>query len=777
MEEARRARGGGILLRRATGVSAGVLCLIAAIAGPVQAAPLTEHVPSATSQYSLAGGCFVLRSQHNSMYAVKAGAGYTATAATAAAAEPFRMQPTDLGKYLLYGPGEDFMGRNALTNAVEVAGAPSDNTDWTVAPDGSAFRMTVAGNRELAVGAANALVTVAAGSPTSASFFRFELVDDARCADYPEAEVNITGPLPTDQAPGSQVNGTVETHMHGMAYEFLGTAAHCGDPWHRFGAPVALLDCVDHGPTGCSAVLEQALSGPGCHDPGGWPTFAGWPRHTQYTHEQSYYKWVERAWRGGLRIWVNLMVENRVLCELYPLPSPGTTKNCNEMDSVRRQVDRIHDLEDYIDAQWGGPGKGWYRIVESPEEARAVINDGKLAVIKGMEVSEPFNCRMMASPAGDMPLCTESQLDAGIDELYDDLGIRQVELVNKFDNALTGVAGDGGTTGSITSLGNLYSAGTFWDLEQCPAGPDDPAVNHDHSPTALSHNDDAVVSAIIDLFDVSGITPPVYGAGPHCNQRGLSTLGERAIRRLMSRGMLFDPDHMSVLARNKALDLVEAEKYPGVMTSHSWSTDNALPRISKLGGLIGPAAKSPAGFYADWKHIRDHGYDDLNPYTYGFGYGADMNGFASQGGPPPVDKQITYPFQSPIDPTQTVNKQRTGTFEFDFNALGTAHYGLYADWGEAVRIAAGADGDEIIGEMRNAAEAYLQMWERSEAAAAGGAGSGGGSDAGAGAGAAPSSGKACATKRVKVKPKQPKAKKKPKKKRKKKKRKICSTLR
>ena len=80
-----------------------------------------------------------------------------------------------------------------------------------------------------------------------------------------------------------------------------------------------------------------------------------------------------------------------------------------------------------------------------------------------------------------------------------------------------------------------------------------------------------------------------------------------------------------------------------------------------------------------------------------------MNGFASQGGPPPVDEQITYPFPSPIDPTQTVHQQESGQKTFDYNdRTGTAHYGLYADWVEAVRVAAGADGPEIIDDMRNA---------------------------------------------------------------------------
>ena len=49
-------------------------------------------------------------------------------------------------------------------------------------------------------------------------------------------------------------------------------------------------------------------------------------------------------------------------------------------------------MQDYIDAQAGGPGKGFFRIVRNPFQARRVINRGKLAVVLGIEVSQPFDC-------------------------------------------------------------------------------------------------------------------------------------------------------------------------------------------------------------------------------------------------------------------------------------------------------------------------------------------------------------------------------------------------
>lgn len=39
---------------------------------------------------------------------------------------------------------------------------------------------------------------------------------------------------------------------------------------------------------------------------------------------------------------------------------------CNDMESVRIQARDLHNLQDYIDAQSGGPGKGFFRIVTIP---------------------------------------------------------------------------------------------------------------------------------------------------------------------------------------------------------------------------------------------------------------------------------------------------------------------------------------------------------------------------------------------------------------------------
>ena len=243
----------------------------------------------------------------------------------------------------------------------------------------------------MAVAGGGQVVSVPAGQ---AEVFTF--VPAEGCAIYPEISLNASGRAQHRARPRyGEVEGTIDGHMHMMAFEFLGGHAHCGEPWHKFGAPYALKDCEDHEPDGCAAVLETGLGGDPCHDTGGWPDFTGWP-HVRLAHARVLLLPLARARApGGLRVFVNLMVENRVLCEIYPDMSvvQGEPKtNCDEMDTVRRENQRIEELEDYIDAQAGGPGKGFFRIVENPFQARKAINKGKLAVIKGMEVSEPFDC-------------------------------------------------------------------------------------------------------------------------------------------------------------------------------------------------------------------------------------------------------------------------------------------------------------------------------------------------------------------------------------------------
>src|SRR5436189_4466049 len=169
------------------------------------------------------------------------------------------------------------------------------------------------------------------------------------------------------------------------------------------------------------------------------------------TYEGTYWRWIQRAWLGGLRLMVMGVNENRVLCELQQNRKHG----CNEMDTVRRGLADIKELQRYVDAQAGGPGKGFFQIVTDPYQARRVINEGKMAVVLEIEVSELFGCR-----GWDQPTCDQSQVDRELDEMYR-VGVRSSLLLNKFDNPLTGVRLDSGPVGGLINSANRLSAGSF----------------------------------------------------------------------------------------------------------------------------------------------------------------------------------------------------------------------------------------------------------------------------------------------------------------------------
>ena len=546
--------------------------LIALLAVPSAAPAATSPAPD---RYDFANGCYAMRSVALDRYVAKAEDGYAASASSAAEAEPFFMEPPELGRYLFYGPGRDYFVA-AGADGVEPAAEPSDAAEWEVKESGDGFSIgSVAAGKPLA---ANADGSLGLGGSAENAVFEFEKARG--CAEYPEVDVSALGDPAGGETPYGEAQGIVDAHMHMMAFEFLGGAVHCGRPWHRYGVEYALDDCPDHYPNGGAAVLENALSGGGrpTHDPVGWPTFKDWPAPDSLTHEQSYYKWLERAWMGGLRVFVNLMVDNEQLCDVYPFKANRPTP-CNEMATVRLEIKDIYELQNYIDAQEGGPGEGWFRIVEDPYQARKVINDGKLAVVLGIEVSKLFDCGVYNDVPD--PGCDREAIDRQLDAVHD-AGIRQMELVNKFDNALSGVAGDGGVIGPVVNSANFKETGSFWQMQTC-TGPEHAHDRPQETNTGQIPGQDAIFGASggLQTFGVPPGAVPAYPPPPHCNQRGLTDLGEYLLRQMVKRKMIFDPDHMSVLARNQALAFMGARDYGGIVSSHSWSTPDSFPEIYK----------------------------------------------------------------------------------------------------------------------------------------------------------------------------------------------------
>jgi hypothetical protein len=144
-------------------------------------------------------------------------------------------------------------------------------------------------------------LVLAALTPASAAAPWWEPV--ARPA--PDSQINVTGePFKGTDGQG-RVRGFVDAHNHLMTNEGFGGRLICGAAFSEKGVADALKDCPEHHPAGLGAIFEAIVTGDfDGHDPVGWPTFKNWPSYTTVSHQQNYYAWLERAWRGGQRVLV-----------------------------------------------------------------------------------------------------------------------------------------------------------------------------------------------------------------------------------------------------------------------------------------------------------------------------------------------------------------------------------------------------------------------------------------------------------------------------------------
>ncbi|MEA2124211.1 MAG: hypothetical protein QOI80_993 [Solirubrobacteraceae bacterium] len=530
-------------------------------------------------------------------------------------------KPTGPGTFML-ADGERVLG----------ADSPGPAAEWTVRPlRGGRYRIASAATRR--------------------TLYRGRLRRVRRCRHYPEATLGARG------RPFRRLWGFADSHLHITANLRAGGSVISGAPFDRFGVTVALGgDDRVHGPDGAADVTGNLLRGTpaGTHDTHGWPTFAGWPTWDTYTHQQIYYRWLQRAWLGGLRLVVAQTVEDEPLCRL----EPDRTHDCDETATAALEVAQLRELQRYVDAQRGGRGRGWFRLVYGPRQARHVIARGKLAVLIGLESSDVFGC----SERLQVPNCDRAQIDRGIAQLKR-LGVRSVFLAHWVDNALGGAAIEPGAKGTFIGAMQVAQDGYPFATGPCP----------------------------------------FPEQGERCNTRGLTELGAYAVQRLMDAHMLIEVDHLSEVGRERVLALAEGRRYP-LVSSHTGTggtwTREELRRLFALGGyasaVLDDAARLP---------------DAILAFGHPVGLGTDTGGFAAL--PGPGQPALAYPFRS-FDGRVRFTRERTGERAFDLNTDGMAHYGLLPDLlADAQRRPHGRRAMRVL--FRSAA-AYLRTWRRTGAA-------------------------------------------------------------
>ena len=501
----------------------------------------------------------------------------------------------------------------------------------------------------------------------------------------PTVNMNTQVAVPPAPAPADPLRGYVDLHVPMFANLGFGGAVVVGAPYDPVGGIAKALapdfgtemDVVGIGNTTMARVLPCPPLVPNCgrntlhanHLAGddfmgnngdratsyfGAPLFTGWPRWTSQTHQQVYYKWLVRAWRGGMRAMVMLAISNEFAC--------GASKrlrgtDCtNSMAAIDKQINAVYAFEAWHRLQ---PGGGWFRIVKTPDEAEQMIREGKLAVVVGVESDVLFGCKKKSN-------CSNEFVAGEVDKYYG-MGVRYIFPVHDFDTQF------GGTALFIADIetGNRFiMGGDGFTSAPCP-----------------------------------GVSDKL-----NCNTRGLTPSGTALVNKLMDKGMMIDVDHMSAKAIEDTFVLADAhggyplfvghglfnENYAAGKTRHErMRTAAQLAKLKALGGLVSvmtqdelttsqtSCAQSTVSFIQNYRYASDK--------MGAVAFGSDFSGIATHVGPRFGDdacnknasqrnaqqSRLEYPVK--IAGFGAFDRLVTGQRTFDFNVDGLAHIGLYPD--------------------------------------------------------------------------------------------------
>jgi microsomal dipeptidase-like Zn-dependent dipeptidase len=712
--------------------------------------------PPELDTFGFVNGCYSVRSGDSWLAATASGQNFEFNADQGAASR-FFMRASDLGTYLFYDEDGGYLVAEAgggpllrqttlqsdvmLIDDTYVSGA-----EWlpeTSLVDWDQYQLRNRRTDQLL----GENVVAAEGLPVT-----FE--PTTGCREHPELTLDASGQVMKTTFDDGDLYGIVDTHSHILSnFAFGGGGIFHGAPFHRLGVEHALPDCEPfHGTMGrkdffgfafdqagnesdgFTALIPDLVAGElseDNHPTAGYPEFTDWPNGpTRSTHQTQYYRWLERAWLGGLRLVVQHATTNSIICHFMVGEGIEHARyDCEDMTAVDRIIDETYAMQDYIDAQAGGPGLGWFRIVMTPAEARTVIASGKMAVILGIETSNVFDCYL--TPPGGAPTCDEDYVREQLD-FYHDLGIRALFPVHKYDNAFT--PGDGDR--AFIELGNMLNSGHWSNFDlNCPTevydGFDQGTVNfgglnmpRDVYDAPAVHNFSAFPDMPIEiasLFITQILEPPLEG--DYCQNATMTPLGETLLLEMMARGMIIEVDHLPQWSYVRAFELLQENDYPA-SGSHSRNFNGLL---YQLGGVSQSGfgrchdANNPGSSLAG-KLARIQQIIDVGGYP-AEGFGFDLNGFAGAPGPrfaqgscpTPQENPITYPFTSyagDVEFTEPVIGNRT----LDFNTEGLVHIGLLPELIEDARHDAVDDAD--LEPLFRSAEGYIRMWERAEERAA-----------------------------------------------------------
>ncbi len=491
------------------------------------------------------------------------------------------------------------------------------------------------------------------------------------------------------------------------------------------------------------------------HPHQGFPNLTDWPAQNSMTHQQMWYEWMRRAKDGGLKSIIALTVNSEVLGRAL-----GGDEPIDDKTNADRQIDEllafISRHRDFLDT------------VTNSARMRQVINEGKMAVIIGMEIDNIGNFYQNLS-------VTNAQIRNEITRLKN-RGVRYIFPIHVTDNKFGGSA----VYKELFNFSNKYATGQpitgTVPVELYPPVLPGHLFNVETAPdrNITFRLEGRVMSAmtrlrpLIELIDAGGfpILPPPLDIpslaikpiidpillalrfsqqyqlakkifldrhpelatydrivrsptdpGGHRNVLGLSEQGVFAIMEMMRQGLMIDIDHASEKSVNDMLRIASLNDYPvnsghnglrGRGDNEKTRTRGQLDTISNLGGMFGMGweNQNPNQFSMNYgTHLSAMGGKNT-------AFGSDIDGYAATPRKPVnASKFINYTNRSLPDFLSTCTMAGS-TRTWNYNTEGMAHMGLYPDFFEALK----KDGIPMstLNQLFLSSEYFVRMWEKCE---------------------------------------------------------------
>jgi microsomal dipeptidase-like Zn-dependent dipeptidase len=380
--------------------------------------------------------------------------------------------------------------------------------------------------------------------------------------------------------------------------------------------------------------------------------YIDFPRWNSFFHQMMHITWVRRSYEGGQRLMV-VPVGTAKSWE-YATTTDG------HMAPAKENIEKgIAELKRIVAAN-----SDWMQIALTPQQAREIVLNNKMAIIIGIEQGE-----------------IGSYFNSVIDEVtwLEQQGIRHVFPIHNIDNNLGGAAVFNSALNSYNDLVRRSSNDGPITAFKVREGNGN---SNDETRTAIKL-DRTFMRQNFRLLPIAGFgnipffylndVPSDYTYDAftfHKNAAGLQNTGRQYIKELMKRGMIIDLDHMSDLSQNETVTMMKAYQYPMVAghanfrdlrrNSNETSGDNKEAKlrteftifdsraddIVNSGGMFGlmnqqndintakdcPVINNASGGTPSFAQAYWYAYQKTKG-QYGIAFGSDFNGFAPQTAP------------------------------------------------------------------------------------------------------------------------------------------------